>query len=160
MNRTQFSKRLRRAGFSLAESVISVGIASSALLTIIGLMAGTLGGARETRTETVAGMLARQMAAEARDDLARVPAPSLPLVNILLLDSAMQTLERSREKAGLTGTFQSGSQDLRAAYLARSQVEPSTTQPGMMEVRITVEAPASAPEGKRNVHRYVTLVGP
>lgn len=149
-----------RAGFSLAESLISVGIASSALLAVIGLLAGTLGGARETRSETVAGMVARQMLAEARDDMSGSPAPVLPLARVLLLDSAMQTLARSREDAGLTGTFKSGSMDPQAAYLARSEVEPSSTQPGMLELRITVESPASAPEGKRKVHRYVSLVSP
>ncbi len=160
MNHNLLLKRFRRAGFSLAESVISVGIASSALLAVVGLLAGTLGGAQDTRVETAAGMLARQMAVEARDDMTRSPAPSLPLVNILLLDSAMQTLERSRENSGLSGTFQAGSPNLRAAYFARSEVELSLTQPGMLEVRITVEAPAAAPEGKRKVHRYVTLASP
>ena len=150
----------RRGGFSLAESIISVGIASSALLAVIGLLAGTLGGARETRVETVAGMVARQMLAEAREEMQVVPTPALPRVTLLLLDSAMQSLANSRTDSGLTGAFQGGSPDPRAAYFARSEITPSLTQPGMLEAQVTVEAPANAPIGKRKIHRYVSLLAP
>ncbi len=150
----------RPSGFSLVESILSVGIASSALLAVIGLLAGTLGGARETRNETVAGMLARQMLAEARDEVQRSTAPVLPQVSVLLVDSAMQPVAHSRTDGGVTGTFKSGSPNLRAAYFARSEVVQSVKQPGMLEAQITVEAPASAPEGKRHVHRYVSLISP
>lgn len=147
-------------GFSLAESIISVGIASSVLLAVIGMLAGTLGGARETRTETIAGMVTRQMLAEAREDIGQTPSPVLPLVQVVLLDSAMQTVARSREAAGLVEQFRGGTNDLRGAYFARSEVSQSNEHPGMNELLVTVEAPASAPEGKRKVHRYVSLISP
>jgi hypothetical protein len=144
----------------LAESIISVGVASSVLLAVIGMLAGTLGGARDTRSETVAGMVTRQMMAEARDDMAQIPLPTLPHVNILLLDSAMQTMARSRDNPGLTGDFKGGSSDLSAAFFARSEVIQSVNHPGMYELQVTVEAPASAPEGKRKSHRYASLISP
>ncbi len=150
----------RRGGFSLAESIISVGIASSALLAVIGLLAGTLGGARETRVETVAGMVARQMLAEAREDMQGTSAPVLPRVSFLMLDSAMQTMASSRTDSGLAGVFQGGSADPQAAYFARSEVVISQAHPGMFEAHVTVEAPAAAPAGKRKVHRYVSLIAP
>lgn len=157
---TKQHRGFRPAGFSLAESIISVGVASSVLLAVIGMLAGTLGGARDTRSETVAGIVTRQMMAEARDDIAATPPPVLPLVNILLLDSAMQTMTRSRDNSGLTGEFRGGSNDLRAAFFARSEVTLSMNHPGMYELQVTVEAPASAPEGKRKVHRYASLISP
>ena len=144
----------------MAESIISVGIASSVLLAVIGMLAGTLSGARDTRTETVAGMITRQMMAEAREDMSRTPLPALPHVNLLLLDSAMQTIARSRDSRGLTGDFKGGSNDLKASVFARSEVIQSVDHPGMYELQVTVEAPASAPEGKRKVHRYASLLSP
>jgi type II secretory pathway pseudopilin PulG len=152
--------KVQESGFSLAESIISVGIASSVLLAVIGMLAGTLGGARETRTETVAGMVTRQMLAEAREDLLQVPAPALPLTQVVLLDRAMQTLSRSRENAQLAETFLGGSPDLRAAYFVRSELTESMKHSGMKELSVTVEAPASVPAGKRKVHRYVSLLSP
>jgi type II secretory pathway pseudopilin PulG len=154
------NRGFRTAGFSLVESIISVGIASSVLLAVIGMLAGTLGGARETRTETVAGMVTRQMLAEAREDAGQTPGLALPMVQVVLLDRAMQTLTRSREDAGLVEKFKGGTDDLRAAYFARSEVSLSDEHPGMYELLVTVEAPAAAPEGKRKVHRYVSLIGP
>lgn len=158
--KTSSPLRFRPAGFSLAESIISVGVASSVLLAVIGMLAGTLGGARETRTETVAGIVTRQMLAEARDDMSAISPPVLPHVNVLLLDSAMQTLAHSRDNAGLNGDFKIGASDLRAAFWARSEVMLSVNHPGMLELQVTVEAPASAPEGKRKVHHYVSLISP
>lgn len=159
--KTTFAKRgLRSGGFSLAESIISVGIASSVLLAVIGMLAGTLGGARDARTETVAGILTRQMIVEAREDLRQSPGPGLPLVNVLVLDSAMQTLKNSRLSGGATGDFQSGSADVRATYLARAEVRVSEEHLGMYEFEVRVETPAAAPEGKRKVHRYVSLLSP
>lgn len=158
--KTYTNGQLNADGFSLAESIISVGIASSVLLAVIGMLAGTLGGARETRTETVAGIVTRQMLAEAREDVGRVPGPALPLVQVVLLDSAMQTVARSRDVAGLVDQFKGGANDLRGAYFARAEVSLSIEHPGMNELMVTVEAPASAPEGKRKVHRYVSLISP
>jgi Tfp pilus assembly protein PilV len=158
--KTPLHLRFRPTGFSLAESIISVGVASSVLLAVIGMLAGTLGGARDTRSETVAGIVTRQMLAEARDDMAALPPPALPHVNVLLMDSAMQTLARSRDNSSLTGDFRAGANDLRAAFFARSEVMQSINHPGMFELQVSVEAPASAPEGKRKVHRYVSLISP
>jgi type II secretory pathway pseudopilin PulG len=149
-----------RGGFSLAESILSVGIASTVLLAVVGMLAGTLGGARDTKTETVAGMVAGQLMAEAREDVSRSAAPVMPLVNVLLLDGAMQTLARSREDAGLIGQYRGGAGDPRAAYFARSEVWPSLRQAGMYELQVTVEAPAGAAEGNRKVFRYVSLLAP
>jgi Tfp pilus assembly protein PilV len=159
MKRDLFRPQCRR-GFSLAESMISVGIVSSVLLAVVGMLAGTLGGAQDTKMETVAAMVVRQMAAEARADVERVASPDLPLVNVLMVDGAMQTMAHSRVDAGLIETFQTGSEDLRAMYFARSKVTPSEWVRGMFELHVTVESPASAMEGKRKVRRYVSLISP
>ena len=153
------SQRRGSAGFSLAESIISIGIASSVLLAVVGLLAGSLGGARDTKTETVAGMVARRLMAEARHDVNANPAVATgEVTNLLLLDDAMQPLATSRAGGLSEGDYETGSADPRAVYVARSARMPSVRQPGMLDLEIRVETPASAPRGQRKVFRYVSLL--
>ena len=157
---TPFSfQRRGSAGFSLAESIISIGIASSVLLAVVALLAGSLGGARDTKTETVAGMVARRLMAEARHDVnvsGMVAAGEV--TNLLLLDDAMQPVATSRTGALSEGDYERGSADPRAVYVARSARVPSVRQPGMLDLEIRVETPASAPRGQRKVFRYASLL--
>lgn len=158
-------------GFSLAESLISVGIASSVLLAVIGMLAGTLGGARETRSETVASVLARQLAAEAKEELTNLA--SGPVASnwrmVMLLDQAMQTLGHSRTDASVLAAWETGDSAPRAAYWGRVELLPPiqagaaaeegttlvTETDAVHRLLVTVEAPAAAPAGARKSHRYV-----
>jgi type II secretory pathway pseudopilin PulG len=149
------------AGFSLAESIISIGIASTVLLSVVGLLAGTLGGAQDTKTETVAGMVARRMMAEARHEVQTLGAGTGGSeARLLVLDGAMQPLASSQQGGVSEGDFQNGLNDQRATFLARASRVPSVRQPGMLDLVITVETPAAAPRGERKVFRYVSLLSP
>jgi len=150
-----------QAGFSLAESIISIGIASTVLLSVVGLLAGTLGGAQDTKWETVAGMVARRMMAEARHEVQTLGAGAeMPAANLLVLDGAMQPLASSQQGGVSEEDFESGWKDPRASFLARASRVASVRQPGMLELVITVETPAAAPKGERKIFRYVSLLSP
>jgi uncharacterized protein (TIGR02598 family) len=152
---------LPMAGFSLAESIISIGIASTVLLSVVGLLAGTLGGARDTKTETVAGMVARRLMAEARHEVHQaVGTVVVPSANLLVLDGAMQPLASSQQGGVSEGDFERGVNDPKAQFLARASRVQSVRQPGMLDLVITVETPAAAPKGQRKVFRYVSLLSP
>jgi hypothetical protein len=154
--------RLRRfrGGFSLAECMLSVAITGSTLLAVIGLLAGGVGGARDAKTETIAGILSRRMTDEAKEDMKVRPLPVLPLARFFIWDEAMQTLETSRTASGLDGDFRSGSSKLGASLIGRSQISLSPDLPGVFHLEITIESPAAAPAGQRKVHRYETLISP
>lgn len=154
------------AGFSLVETLLAMGITSTALLTVLGLLSTTLGGARDTRTETAAGILARRIVAEAQ---ALPPivgeATQEPQPEYLLVDSSMQPILTTRQDtAQAAAAYKSGSPLLEASYIAqlrrlplKDPADPLSIVPGISRYVITVESPANAPEGRRRVHRYVTL---
>jgi type II secretory pathway pseudopilin PulG len=152
--------RTHQKGFSLAECMLSVAITGSTLLAVIGLLAGGVGGARDAKTETIAGILSRRMTAEAKYDMKATPLPALPLARYFLWDEAMQTLETSRTVGGLEGEYQGGSSRVGASLIGKSQISLSPNLPGVFHLEITIESPAAAPAGQRKVHRYETLVSP
>jgi len=147
-------------GFSLAECMLSVAITGSTLLAVIGLLAGGVGGARDAKTETIAGILSRRMTAEAKEDMKVRPLPGLPFARFFLWDETMQTLETSRMAAGLEGEYEGGSSKMGASLIGRSLVSISPDLPGVFHLEITIESPAAAPVGQRKVHRYETLISP
>lgn len=153
-------------GFSLVETILAMGITSTALLAVLGLLSTTLGGARDSRTETAAGMLVRRAVAEARALPAIVSEASGEVeAEITLLDEALQPLLSTRQDpAQARAVYKDGSRDLRAAHIVQLRrmplpdpADPLQTVPGVARYVITVESPANAPEGRRRVHRYVTL---
>jgi type II secretory pathway pseudopilin PulG len=160
-----FKKRFNARGFSLAESLISIGIASSVLLAVVGLLAGTISGARDSRQETVAGMIAGQISNEMRQwsDAGRsIGAANHASEIVVVLDDAMQILQHSVRPSdrGVVSDYAGGSRDLRAAWIARAQrvALPASQDPLMDQMVVTVESPASAPRISRKVSRYVSLV--
>lgn len=146
------------AGFGLAECMISIAISGSALLAVIGLLAGGLGSATDAKTETMAGMLSRRLVLEARQELAVGPIPVLPLTRYFVWDTAMQTMESSLKTGGGASEYNTGSAKLKAALVGRYQLTQSLELPGMLRVEILIETPAAAPAGQRKVHRYETII--
>lgn len=146
------------AGFGLAECMISIAISGSALLAVIGLLAGGLGSASDAKTETMAGMLSRRLVLEARQELAVGPILVLPLTRYFVWDSAMQTMESSLKTGGGESEYKTGSSKLAAALVGRYQLTQSLELPGMLHVEILIETPAAAPAGQRKVHRYETII--
>ncbi|HRK16718.1 MAG TPA: hypothetical protein PK490_20725, partial [Prosthecobacter sp.] len=91
---------------------------------------------------------------------------SEPPPEFALVDSALQPLLTTRQdSAQAQSEYQTGSQSPRAMYFTKLRrlplpdpADPLAAVPGITRLVITVESPASAPEGRRKVHRYVTLV--
>ncbi len=152
LNRTRLASH---KGFTLAESLLSVAITATALLTVIGLLIGALSEARDSRTMTISGMLVRQLAGEARE---LSSDPTAPREVIVLVDSALQVIGHSRDGAGgLASEYQSGSADPVASSFARMVREDDANNPLLERVMITVETPASAPANQRRVFHYATV---
>lgn len=138
-------------GFSLAETLIALAVASGAVVTVIGLLAGALNTALECRHQSAAAQLAWRLAVD-RDSSA---SP-----HILLVDLSLQPLPGTREQ--LEAAYHQGSPLPSAAYFARMDRLPPPQSPGCQanRLRIRIESPASAPAGRRHVRTYVTLAMP
>ena len=153
--RSHKSTRLSRKGFTLTECLLSVAITSTALLSVIGLLLGALGEARDSRSMTASGMLVRQLAGEARE---LTQDPNAPREVIVLVDSALQVIGHSRRSdGGLSSEYRAGSSDPNAASFARLQRQNDGANPLLERVLITVETPASAPANERRVFQYATV---
>lgn len=166
------AKKLRRRasaqGFSLAEAILSVAITSSSLLAVIGMLTGTLGVARESKEETVSGVLLRQLAGEIKDLQAQADSlPTQPPAGnsnqakqpvIVLVDESMKILEHSRfGSEGVMAKYQSGTSAKSASAFARIDRMTDPQNPLMDRVLIRVESPASAPASGRSVRSYAAL---
>lgn len=142
-------------GFSLAETLLALAVASSAVVTVIGLLAGALNTALDCRRQNAAGLLAQRLATT-------WPAGSSS-PEILLVDQALQPLLSRREQAEVTeAAYANGCLLPAAAHFARIDLLPpaAAQPPGAARLRIRVESPANAPAGRRQVHTYVTLALP
>ncbi len=147
-----------RRGFTLTECLLSVTITATALLSVIGLLAGALGEARDSRLQTASGMMVRQLAGEARELMRVEPGSTSPREVIVLLDGAMQMLGHSREASGnLNAEYRSGSSHPVAASFARLLRVDDANDPMLERVLITMETPAAAPAHQRKVFHYATL---
>ena len=146
-----------RQGFTLAECILSIGITSTALLGVVGMLAGTLDGARDARVETISGMVVRQLAGEMKELTAEGATSNSRREVTVLLDQAMQVLGHSRKSAGVEGWYQSGAHQTEASAFARLAWETDPLDPLMERVVIQVETPASMPQGMRKVMRYAAL---
>lgn len=155
-------------GFTLAECMLSVAITATSLLTVLGLLTGTLDAARESKDETVAGVLLRQLAGEVRDPDTAAPPAAPPAAAasggeaaqplILLVDDSMKVLQHSRyDGPEVAEAYRSGSLTFAAAAFARVDRLSDPQDPLLDRVIIRVESPASAPEGNRKVRRYALL---
>lgn len=142
-------------GFSLAETLLALAVASSAVMGVIGLLAGTLNTALECRRQTAAGLLAQRLAATWQADST---SPE-----ILLVDQALQPLLSRHENAAATETaYAQGTLLPSAAHFARMDLLPAKTDKEISAARlwIRIETPASAPANRRHVQSYVTLALP
>jgi len=155
-----------RAGFSLAETVISVGITSSVLMAVLGLLSTNLTGARDTRAETAAGILVRRLAAEAmvahaptvNDDGEVVEERADGQSHIILVSQGLETIASTRLRGRPIGQlYESGADQPEAAFFGTVKRDPWPADPTLSRLVITVESPASAPAGSRKLNRYVTL---
>lgn len=160
--------RRAAAGFTLAECMLSVAITATSLLTVLGLLTGTLDVARESKDETAAGVLLRQLAGEVResDPAASLPAPPAAAASgeeaaqplIVLVDETMKVLQHSRyDGPAVAEAYRSGSPTFAASAFARVDRLADPQDPLLDRIIIRVESPASAPEGNRKVRRYALL---
>lgn len=145
-------KPVSRRGFSLAETLLALAVASSAAVAVIGLLAGALNTALDCRRQTAAGLLAQRLATDWRPDSTD---------EILLVDPSLQPLlSRSEQAAETEAAYAGGSPLPAAAHFARIERLPPATERGPLRLRLRIESPASAPAGRRRVQTYVTLALP
>lgn len=142
-------------GFSLVECILSIAITATSLLAVVGMLVGTLGVARDTKEETVSGVLIRQLAGEIKD----LPQPAAPGGKqqplIVLVDESMKILDHSRfTGSSIKEMYDSGSPTLTASAFARIDRVPDPQDMLMDRIVIRVESPASAPSAIRTVRRY------
>lgn len=145
-------------GFTMTECLLSITITSTALLAVIGMLMGTLEGARDSRSETVAGPLVRQLAGEARELAGATEAGAPPQEVVVLLDQAMQVMGHSRMSgARVLEQYAAGASGAEAGWFAKMRKVPDERDALMDRIVITVESPAGAPQGQRKVLHYATL---
>ena len=145
----------RPRAFSLAETLLALAVAATALVAVIGLLAGTLRTSLECRHQTAAGLLAQRLAEEFQ---AVARAPEILLVN----HSLQPLLSRSDHAETAETVYLAGSPLPAAAYFARIDILPAkdgeaTSAPRLL---IRIESPAAAPAPQRHVQSYVTLAMP
>lgn len=163
----QTSSLRTRSGFSLAETVISVGVTSSVLMAVLGLLSTNLTGARDTRVETAAGILVRRLAAEAmvthqptlhEDGEIEGEEQADDTPHIILVSQSLETIASTMQPdLPIEPLYQSGADQPEAAFFGTVERQPWPTDPTLSRLVITVESPASAPAGSRKLNRYVTL---
>ena len=139
-------------GFTLVEAVVSAGIISSALLAVLGLLSASLSTARDTKHQAAANILAEQMAN-------RVIHAVDPPVGGELIEIYDLSLRRIDVESG-TGIFGRGSKDPAAIFMCRAWIDDDTDRSRTTGKRlsVTIEYPATATEGNRHTHRYVSRV--
>lgn len=151
--------RLSRRGFGLAECILSVAITATSLLAVVGMLSGTLSAARQSREETIAGVMLRQLVGEMKD-LPQSPKPGVkPQPVVVLMDEALQILEHSRYPggAGILETYKSGSSNPAASAFAWIERIPDPQDTMMDRVIIRIESPAAAPATARTIRQYAAL---
>ncbi|WP_146848423.1 type IV pilus modification PilV family protein [Brevifollis gellanilyticus] len=156
--RTKHSRRCQQ-GFSLVECILSIAITATSLLGIIGMLAGSLSMAKDSKEVTISGVLIRQLAGELRD----LPRPAEPGAQaqplVVLLDESMRILKHSSVPAdNVLAMYDSGTSLPSATYFARVDRVVDPNDPLMDSVVIRVESPASGPAGGRTVRRYASLI--
>ena len=137
-------------GFTLVEAVVSAGIISSGLLAVLGLLSASLTTARDTKHQAAANILAEQMA----NRVIHAAAPPPGDISVEVYDLALKRLDNGSNFT----VFQIGSTDQRAIFVCRAVLDKDTDRFASTGRRlvISVEYPASAPEGNRHTHRYVS----
>ncbi|MBB5038354.1 hypothetical protein [Prosthecobacter dejongeii] len=145
-------------GFSLVECILSVAITVTSLLTVIGMLMGTLGVASDSKQETTTGVLIRQLAGEIKDMTPPAKPEDEPEPLIVLVDETMKILEHSRfNNSNVKESYNTGSQLASAASFARIDRVPDPENTLMDRIVIRVESPASAPAENRQVRKYAAL---
>lgn len=147
-----------REGFSLVECILSVAITVTSLLSVIGMLAGTLGIARDCKQETISGVLIRQLAGEIKELPKQATPDSDPEPLIVVVDEGMKIVHHSLYDGNeIAAMYELGTLDANAASFARIDRFPDPEDPLMDRVVIRVESPASAPSARREVRRYAAL---
>ncbi|MES2597743.1 MAG: hypothetical protein V4662_20525 [Verrucomicrobiota bacterium] len=146
-------------GFSLVECIFSVAITATCLLGIIGMLAGSLTIAKDSKETTISGVLIRQLAGEIRDLPRPTEAGAQAQPLVMLLDESMRILKHSSVPAQNTlAMYDSGAKLPGATYFARADRVVDPADPLMDRIIIRVESPASGPAAARSVRQYAALI--
>lgn len=166
----------RRAGFTLIEIVLAMGILTFALVGILGLFPVALDTARESKEETLAAQIAQSLHADIRRapaDPARIMVsgfnPAAPSAYRSLALGSNDTVYIAFGSNGrpwgnvptaaeYVGGYTDSTAVDSALFIARvSSTFNPPEHPGMARIDISVESPASAPEAVRTKRVFITL---
>lgn len=163
-----------RAGFTLVEIVLSVGIISVAVVAILGLFPVALDAATKSQQETQAALIARSI----YNELSSKSDPTRFVVT-KTEDDVMEREDIDLTKAKTyfssydndgrpAGTLTSEAYDAgtsKPSYLARITVTPLGVPPstqqdqvGLSQVTLSVETPAAAPKERRKAYIFAGLI--
>jgi hypothetical protein len=149
------SSRVALGGFTLAETVLSATIASSALITALSLMVSGVDATKDSHREVASVLLARRVAGE----IQRIADKKDTSLHVEVYDVAQQPLAKSDNANWSEADYAVGAPQFQASYLVSWQLTPpSASDPQVAGVKITVESPASAPKGNRHTYTYATLL--
>ncbi len=158
-----------RAGFSLVEIVIALGIVSVAVVAIFGLLPVAYRSALESRRETQAAFVAEQIIGDLRMSSftnARIISlgggepEALPGFSLAVSGTrAVAGDEQNRVTREITAAdYDAGLTDESLSFLARIRVEPAGLG-NLSKVEVEVSAPAAAPLSARSRQGFFTLIG-
>lgn len=149
------SFRNKSGGFTLAETVLSATIASSALITALSLMASGVSATKDSHREVASVLLARRVTGEIQRQADRNDAS----LHVQVYDVAQQPLAKSENANWSEADYAAGASLFQASYLVSWQLTPpAANEPQVAGVKITVEAPASARKENRHTYTYATLL--
>ncbi len=149
------SSRITSGGFTLAETVLSATIASSALITALSLMVSGVSATKDSHREIASVLLARRVAGEIQRQADRKNAS----LHVQVYDVAQQPVAKTDNSGWSEADYTKGAAQFQASYLVSWQLTPpAANEPQVAAVKITVETPASATRENRHSYTYATLL--
>jgi len=137
-------------GFTLVEAVVSAGIISSGLLAVLGLLSASLTTARDTKHQAAANLLAEQMA----NRVIHAAGPPAGHQVVEVYDLSLRRID----DGSAAESYSQGIPNPAAVFICRAILDADTPRSATTGRRlvISIEYPASATEGNRHTHRYVS----
>ena len=156
------SKSLRAGAFTLAETIISATILSTAMVAVVGLLSSGLSIAQKNSGATVAPVLAKRVVAEILLEKTGYVKTGLATTEprvVKLYDAALRPVTQAGNSDN-EKTYQEGSTTFEASFLVTWKMEDLTDElgPGMQALTVSVESPASGPAKNRRTFTYATLL--
>jgi uncharacterized protein (TIGR02598 family) len=140
-----------KAGFTLVEVVLALGIISFAIIGIIGMMPVAMRSALDSSQETDATLIAQRIFSEIKAGETAIRFVEGMPSNLNLSNSGTSEVIHFRDDGSVTNGV--------GDYAVRILVDTNTGMTNLSRVQVDIAAPAIAPESNRKTNSFVTLVG-